>query len=30
LLLDRIATLCRRHGLRKLALFGGVLRTDFS
>lgn len=26
---DRIAELCRRHHIRKLALFGSVLRNDF-
>ncbi len=26
---DRIADFCRRHGIRKLALFGSVLRKDF-
>jgi predicted nucleotidyltransferase len=26
---DRIAELCRRHRIRKLALFGSVLRSDF-
>ncbi len=26
---DRIATLCRRRGIRELALFGSVLRDDF-
>ena len=26
---DRIAEFCRRHHLRKLALFGSVLREDF-
>ena len=26
---DRIAELCRRHGIRRLALFGSVLRDDF-
>ena len=27
---DRIAEFCRRHHIRKLALFGSVLRPDFS
>jgi len=26
---DRIAEFCRRHHIRKLALFGSVLRDDF-
>lgn len=26
---DRIADFCRRHRIRKLALFGSVLREDF-
>jgi predicted nucleotidyltransferase len=26
---DKIAEFCRRHGIRKLALFGSVLREDF-
>ncbi len=26
---QRIAEFCRRHGIRKLALFGSVLREDF-
>lgn len=26
---DRIAEFCRRHHIRKLALFGSVLREDF-
>jgi len=26
---DRIASFCRRNGIRKLWLFGSVLRTDF-
>ena len=26
---DRIAKFCRRHHIRKLALFGSVLRDDF-
>jgi predicted nucleotidyltransferase len=26
---DRIADFCRRHGVRRLALFGSVLREDF-
>jgi len=26
---DRIADFCRRHHIRKLALFGSVLRDDF-
>jgi predicted nucleotidyltransferase len=26
---DRIAELCRRHHIRKLGLFGSVLRDDF-
>jgi len=26
---DRIAEFCRRHHIRKLSLFGSVLRTDF-
>ncbi len=28
--LDEIATFCRRHHIRQLALFGSVLREDFS
>ena len=27
---DRIADFCRQHHIRKLALFGSVLREDFS
>jgi len=27
---DRVADFCRRHRIRKLALFGSVLREDFS
>jgi len=27
---DRIAEFCRRHRIRKLALFGSILRDDFS
>lgn len=27
---DRIADFCRRHHIRKLALFGSVLRDDFT
>ena len=27
---DRIADFCRRHHIRRLALFGSVLRDDFS
>lgn len=26
---DRIVTFCRRHHIRKMALFGSVLRADF-
>ena len=26
---DQIATLCRRHRIKKLSLFGSVLRADF-
>lgn len=26
---DKIATFCRMHGIRKLSLFGSVLRDDF-
>ncbi len=26
---DRLAELCRRHHIRKLALFGSILRDDF-
>lgn len=26
---EKIADFCRRHGIRKLALFGSVLRDDF-
>lgn len=26
---DAIAAFCRRHGIRRLALFGSVLRSDF-
>jgi predicted nucleotidyltransferase len=26
---DDIARICRRHGIRKLSLFGSVLRADF-
>jgi uncharacterized protein len=26
---ESIARLCRRHGVRKLEIFGSVLRTDF-
>jgi predicted nucleotidyltransferase len=27
---ERIAELCRRHGIRRLALFGSALREDFT
>ena len=27
---DRIATLCERHHIRRLALFGSILRDDFT
>ena len=27
---DRIAEFCRRHHIRRLALFGSVLRDDFT
>jgi predicted nucleotidyltransferase len=27
---ERIAELCRRHGIRRLALFGSALREDFA
>ncbi len=27
---DDIARICRRHGIRRLALFGSVLRDEFS
>ncbi len=27
--LDEIAELCRRHGVRRLAVFGSILRDDF-
>lgn len=27
---DRVAALCRRHHIRRLALFGSVLRDDFA
>lgn len=27
---DEIAVLCRRHHIRRLALFGSVLRSDFT
>jgi len=27
---DEIAAFCRRHGIRRLALFGSVLRDDFT
>lgn len=27
--LEKIATFCRGHGIRKLSLFGSVLRDDF-
>ncbi len=27
---ERIAAFCRRHGIRRLALFGSILRDDFS
>jgi predicted nucleotidyltransferase len=27
---DRVAELCRRHHIRRLALFGSVLRDDFT
>jgi len=26
---EHVAALCRRHGIRKLSLFGSVLRDDF-
>jgi len=26
---EKVAELCRRHGIRKLSLFGSVLRDDF-
>lgn len=26
---ERIAAFCRRHGIRRLALFGSILRDDF-
>ncbi|HRQ73614.1 MAG TPA: nucleotidyltransferase family protein [Phycisphaerales bacterium] len=26
---DRIAEFCRRHGVRRLSLFGSILREDF-
>ncbi len=26
---DKLAELCRRHGIRRLAFFGSVLREDF-
>ena len=26
---DRIANFCKRHGIRRLALFGSILRDDF-
>jgi predicted nucleotidyltransferase len=26
---DQLADLCRRHGIRRLSLFGSVLRDDF-
>ena len=26
---EKVADFCRRHGIRKLALFGSVLREDF-
>jgi predicted nucleotidyltransferase len=26
---DRIAAFCRRHGIRRLSLFGSILRDDF-
>ena len=28
--MDRIAEFCRRNGIRRLALFGSVLRDDFT
>lgn len=28
--LDRIASLCQRHGIARLSLFGSVLRDDFT
>ena len=28
--LDRVVAFCRRHGVRRLALFGSVLRSDFT
>jgi predicted nucleotidyltransferase len=27
---DRIAEFCRRHGIRRLAFFGSILRDDFT
>ena len=26
---DKIATFCRKHGIRKFSLFGSVIREDF-
>ncbi|MBU0606661.1 MAG: nucleotidyltransferase domain-containing protein [Armatimonadetes bacterium] len=26
---DQVAEVCRRHGIRRLSLFGSVLRDDF-
>ena len=27
---EKLATLCRRHGIRRLALFGSILEQDFA